>query len=78
MTTKTRNEWRTELKVKIEVEADTEDSLKKLIEHIAREITLGDAYKSHEIEQGLTVDEGWVAIRSGSLNGRYKWERTGP
>jgi hypothetical protein len=60
----------------INVQAESEDSLNKILNHIIKEITIGPKYKDFNIENNLKTKDEWVIINSKQINGKYNWRKT--
>jgi uncharacterized protein (UPF0371 family) len=64
--------------LKIEIEAESEDKIYPLLQHIFREITEGSNYKN-PTNNGCVIDRdinnSWLVVNSEKLKGRYYWTR---
>lgn len=61
--------------LKIEIEAEDEEGVKTLLDHITKEITIGESYRNIDLEANATVDDRWLVVTEGRYQGRYRWTK---
>ena len=60
--------------LKVEIEADSEEGIYPLLQHVFKELTEIDYYNS-DIEDNSIPEDGWLKIKSGRFKGAYRWAK---
>lgn len=60
--------------LEIKIEADSEEGIYPLLQHVFREITEGDSY-NNPAHSNYLLEEGWLVLDQPALKGKYQWSR---
>ncbi len=61
--------------LKIEIEAESEEKIYPLLQHVFREITEGNWY-NNPTNNGCKTDNNWLIVDTGPLQGKYYWAKS--
>jgi len=60
--------------LEIKIEADSEEGVYPLLQHVFREITEGKDY-DNPVDGDCEVEGEWLVLKQPVLKGRYRWSK---
>lgn len=60
--------------LEIKIEADSEEGIYPLLQHVFREITEGDSYNNPTNTDSL-LEGDWLVLDQAILKGKYQWSK---